>query len=88
MWNPVSWNPTLKEGELLAMVVPKYEHSNYVDPLASIPMGGNIVQELGDIVGSLLMLHASESQSQEYLSDPTFPIREGTLLTLVHLVLS
>ena len=54
----MSWNPTLKEGKLLAMVVPKYEHSNYVDPLASIPMGGNIVQELGDIVGNLFMLHA------------------------------
>ena len=58
MWTPVSWNPTLKEGKLLAMVVPKYEHSNYVDPLASIPMGGNIVQELGYAVGTLFILHA------------------------------
>ena len=39
MWNPVSWNPKPKEGELLAKVVPKHEYSNYVDPLASIPMG-------------------------------------------------
>ena len=36
MLNPVSWNPTLKEGGLLAKVVPKHEHNNYVDPLASI----------------------------------------------------
>ena len=39
MRNPVSWNPTLKEGELLAKVVPKHEHSFYKDPIASIPMG-------------------------------------------------
>ena len=39
MWNLVSWNPTPKEGELLVMVVPKHEQSNYVDPLGSIPMG-------------------------------------------------
>ena len=39
MWNPVSWNPTPKKGGLLAKVVPKHEHSNYVDPLASIIMG-------------------------------------------------
>ena len=39
MWNPMSWNPTPKEGGLLDMVVPKHEHRNYVDPLASIPMG-------------------------------------------------
>ena len=39
MWNPVSWNPTQIEGGLLANVLPKHEHNNYVDPLASIPMG-------------------------------------------------
>ena len=39
MWNPVSWNPTLREGRLFAKVVLKYEHINYVDPLASIPKG-------------------------------------------------
>ena len=39
MWNPVSWNPTPKEGGLLAKVVSKDEYSNYVDSLASIPMG-------------------------------------------------
>ena len=54
----MSWNPTPKEGGLLAKVVRKHEHSNYMDPLASIPMGGNIVQELEDIVGTLIMLHA------------------------------
>ena len=53
----MSWI-TPKEDGLLAKVVSKHEHSNYVDPLASIPMGGNIVQELGDIVGTLYMLHA------------------------------
>ena len=42
--------PTPKEGGLLAKVVPKHEQSNYVDTL-------NIVQELGDIVGTLFMLH-------------------------------
>ena len=35
----VSWNPTPKKGRLLARVVSKHEHSTYVDPLASIPMG-------------------------------------------------
>ena len=44
MWNPVSWKPTPKEGGLLDKVGSKHEHSVYVDPLASIPMGGNIVQ--------------------------------------------
>ena len=39
MWNSVLWNPTPKEGGLLAKVVPKHGHSNYVIPLASIPMG-------------------------------------------------
>ena len=39
MWNPVSWKPTSKEGGLLAKVVTKHEHSNYVDPQGSIPMG-------------------------------------------------
>ena len=39
MWNPVSWNPTPKEGRLLAKVAPKHERRNYVDQLASIPMG-------------------------------------------------
>ena len=39
MWNPVSWNPTQKEGGLHAKVVPKYGHRKYKDPLASIPMG-------------------------------------------------
>ena len=39
MWNPVSWNPTPKEGGLLAKVVPKHEHNISVDPLSSIPMG-------------------------------------------------
>ena len=38
-WNPVSWNPTPKEGGLLAKVVPKYEHRNYEDQLDSIIMG-------------------------------------------------
>ena len=38
MWNQVSWNPTLQEGGLLAKVVPKHEHRNYVDLIASIPM--------------------------------------------------
>ena len=38
MWNPVSWNPTPKEGVLFAKVEPKYEHNIYVDPLASIPI--------------------------------------------------
>ena len=41
MWNPLSWNPTPKEGGLLAKVVSKREHRNYMDPLASIPMGKN-----------------------------------------------
>ena len=36
----------------------KRERSNYADPLASVPMGGNIVQELGDIVWTLFLLHA------------------------------
>ena len=58
MWNPVSWNPTVKEGRLHAKVVLEHEHSNYMDALASIFMGGNIVQVLGDIVGTLFMLHA------------------------------
>ena len=57
MWNPVSWNPTLKEGGLLAKVVPKHKHSNYVDPLASITRC-NIVQNIGDIVGTLFTLNA------------------------------
>ena len=39
MWNAVSWNPTLKEGGLLAKVVPKHEHSNHLDLVASNPMG-------------------------------------------------
>ena len=39
MWNPVSWDPTLEEGVLLAKVVPKHEHNILVNPLASIPMG-------------------------------------------------
>ena len=39
MWNPVSWSPTPKEGGLLVKVVQKHEHSNYVDPLSSIPIG-------------------------------------------------
>ena len=39
MWNPVSWNSTPKKGRLLAKVVPKHKHSNYVDPLTSIPTG-------------------------------------------------
>ena len=39
MWNPVSWKPTQKECGLLAKVVPNNEYSNYMDPLASIPMG-------------------------------------------------
>ena len=39
MWNPVSWNPPQKQGGQLAKVIPKHEHSIYVDPLASIPMG-------------------------------------------------
>ena len=39
MWNAISWKPIPKEGRLLAKVVPTHEHSNYVDPLASIPMG-------------------------------------------------
>ena len=55
MWNSVSWNTTAKEGGLRAKVVPKHEHRNYVDPLASIPI--NIVQELEDIIGILFMLH-------------------------------
>ena len=41
MWNPFSWISKLKEGKVLAKVVPKHEHSNYVDPLASISMGQN-----------------------------------------------
>ena len=57
MWNLVSWNPIPKEGGLLSKVVPKHEHSIYVDRLASIPMG-DIVQELGDVFGTLFMLHA------------------------------
>ena len=56
MWNLVSWNPTPKEGELLDKVVPNQEHSNYVDAL-EYSYGCNIVQELGDIVGTLFMLH-------------------------------
>ena len=39
MWNPVSWNLTLKEVRLLAKLVLKYENSIYVDPLANIPIG-------------------------------------------------
>ena len=38
IWNPMSWNPSPKEGVLLANVVPKHEYRNYVDPLATIPM--------------------------------------------------
>ena len=36
------------------------KHSNYVDVLASIPMGKHS-KELGDIVGTLLILHALQS---------------------------
>ena len=43
---------------VLVKVLPKHEHSIYVDPLASISMGRNIVQELGDVVGTLFMLYA------------------------------
>ena len=57
MWNSVSWNSTQTEGSLLAKVVPNHENSIYVDPLASIHMLAT-VQELGDIVCTLLMVHA------------------------------
>ena len=30
--------PFTKEGKVLAKVVQKHEHNNYVDPLASIPI--------------------------------------------------
>ena len=54
MWNPTSLNTSPKEDGLLVKVVPKNEHRNYVNPLASIPMGAtyfknykvNIGQEL------------------------------------------
>ena len=39
MWNLVSWNPAPEEIGLHAKVVPKHEHSIYVDTLAGIPMG-------------------------------------------------
>ena len=55
--NLLSWNPTLKEGGLLSKVVLKHEHSIYVDPVASTPMGGTIVQELGNVVATLFTLH-------------------------------
>ena len=58
MWNSVSWNPTMKQVKLFTKVVSKHEHSNYMDPLASIPMRDKIVQELGDIVGTIFMRHA------------------------------
>ena len=58
MQNQVLYNPTPKKGGLLAKVAPKHEHNFYVDPLSSLPMGGIIVQELGDIVGTLFMLHS------------------------------
>ena len=57
MCNLVSWNPTLMEGGLLAKVVLKHEHSNCVDQLASIPMEGNIVEKVEDIVGTLFMIN-------------------------------
>ena len=53
----MSWKPTPKEGGLLAKVLQKHEHSNYVDPLASISMG-HIVKDLEDIFGTHFMLHA------------------------------
>ena len=58
MWNEVSWNHTSKDGRVLATVIPKHEHRIYVDPLASIPMGGNKVPERGNVVGTLLILHS------------------------------
>ena len=58
MWTSVSWNPTQKEGGLLAKVVPKHEHRNYVDPLASNPKRGNVVLELGDIFWTLFTILA------------------------------
>ena len=57
MWNLVSWNPTPKEGGLLAKVVPKHEHSLCVDPLSSIPMGKHS-SRTRDIVGTLFMIDA------------------------------
>ena len=39
MWNLLSWNLTPKEGGILAKVVPKHEHSDYVDPVVSISTG-------------------------------------------------
>ena len=53
----MSYSSTPNEGGLLAKVVPKHEHKNYMVRLDSIHMGGNIVQELGDIDGTLFMLH-------------------------------
>ena len=49
--------PYTKKGRLLAKVVQKHEHRTYVDPLASIPFGRNIVQELGYIVAMPFMLN-------------------------------
>ena len=55
MCNTVSWNPTPKEGGLPVKVVPKHDTSNYVDQLASKPIG-NIVDKPGDIVWSRCMI--------------------------------
>ena len=65
MLNPVSWNPTPKEGGLLAKVVPKHEHNNYVDPLASISMGATRRYSLDPLYATCIC----SIQSQEY-----FPI--------------
>ena len=87
-WNPVSWNPTPKEGGLLTKVVPKHEQSNYVDPLAGIPMGETSSRTrryswdpryatcilVYNLMSTLVIL-------------PSF-MWEETLFTLVHLVVS
>ena len=64
------------------------KHSNYVDPLDSIPLGAiQFTNQEIQLVPSLFSMHCS-LQSQEYISDPTFPMWEETLLNLVHSVLS
>ena len=80
--------PTPKEGGLLSKVLPKHEHNIQVDPLASISMGATQFKNQEIQLGPSLCYMKCSLQSQEYVSDPTFSMWEGTLLTLVHSVLS
>ena len=88
LWNLVSWKPTMKEGGLLAKVVPEHEHRNYLDPLASILVGVTQFKNQEIQLGPSLCYMNFTLQSQENISDPTFPMWDMTLLTLVHSVLS